>query len=258
MKEYWVVFVGKSVLFRKEEDNDCHLIFEDQLPQDIKRTTDIFRFHTSDGKTINVLQADEAPESSGYLCTGLRDSYYCLSEDEFILAGKSWELFYWNRHTRYCGFCGAATLPDTEISKKCPSCGEEYWPLLNVAVICLIYRGEEVLLVRARNFRSDFYGLVAGFVETGETLEDALRREVLEETSIKIKNIRYFDSQPWPYPCNLMVGFYAEYDSGDLHLQFSELERGGWFHRDHLPNLPQKSSIARRLIDNWLAKDCTP
>jgi NAD+ diphosphatase len=119
----------------------------------------------------------------------------------------------------------------------------------------LIRRGaDEVLLARGRNFRSDFYGLVAGFVETGETLEEAVRREVKEETGINIKNIRYFGSQPWPYPCGLMVGFNAEYESGELHLQREELQKAGWFDRNHLPNLPEKLSIARQLIDHWLGE----
>ena len=126
------------------------------------------------------------------------------------------------------------------------------WPQLATAVIVLIHRGDEVLLVHAKNFRTDFYGLVAGFVETGETLEEAVCREVSEEVGISIQNISYFASQPWPYPCGLMVGFYAEYAGGDIRLQRSELSSGGWFHKDHLPRIPEKLSIARMLIDNWL------
>ena len=116
----------------------------------------------------------------------------------------------------------------------------------------LIHRQDEVLLVRARNFRGDFYGLVAGFVETGESLEEAVVREVSEETGLTIQNIRYFGSQPWPYPCGLMVGFHADYVKGDVHLQHSELSSGGWFRKDNLPQIPEKLSIARRLIDDWL------
>ena len=120
------------------------------------------------------------------------------------------------------------------------------------AVIVLVSRGDEVLLVHAKNFRGDFYGLVAGFVETGETLEEAVCREVMEETGLTIKNLHYYGSQPWPYPCGLMVGFLAEYDNGDIHLQRSELSRGAWFNRHHLPQIPEKLSIARQIIDYWL------
>ena len=141
---------------------------------------------------------------------------------------------------------------DTDISKKCTECGKEIWPQLATAVIVLIHKGDEVLLVRAKNFRTDFYGLVAGFVETGETLEEAVAREAFEETGVKITNIRYFGSQPWPYPCGLMVGFNADYVSGEIKLQEEEIAKGGWFHRNHLPEVPEKLSIARMLIDDWL------
>ena len=140
----------------------------------------------------------------------------------------------------------------TDISKRCENCGKEVWPQLATAVIVLIHRGDEVLLVRARNFRTEFYGLVAGFVETGETLEEAVEREALEETGIHIKNIRYFASQPWPYPCGLMVGFNADYAGGEIHLQRSEITKGGWFKKDSLPQIPEKLSIARMLLDHWL------
>lgn len=129
---------------------------------------------------------------------------------------------------------------------------KEVWPQLATAIIVLIHRGEEVLLVHARNFKGDFYGLVAGFVETGENLEEAVRREVMEETGLTIKNIRYFGSQPWPYPCGLMVGFNADYESGEVRLQREELNKGAWFTKDHLPTIPEKLSIARMILDDWL------
>lgn len=113
-------------------------------------------------------------------------------------------------------------------------------------------QNDQVLLVHANNFKGNYYGLVAGFVETGETLEQAVVREVTEETSLKIKNLKYFGSQPWPYPCGLMIGFYAEYESGEIKLQRSELGAGGWFTMDNLPPIPEKLSIARKLIDNWI------
>ena len=142
----------------------------------------------------------------------------------------------------------------TDISKRCTNCGKEVWPSLATAIIVLIQRNDEVLLVHARNFKGDFYGLVAGFVETGETLEEALHREVLEETGITIENLHYFGSQPWPYPSGLMIGFTADYVSGNIHLQKEELSKGAWFTKDNLPNIPEKLSIARRMLDDWIAK----
>jgi len=140
----------------------------------------------------------------------------------------------------------------THISKRCTQCGKEVWPQLATAVIVLIKKGDEVLLVHAKNFKTDFYGLVAGFVETGETLEEAVHREVFEETGLTIHHLKYFSSQPWPFPSGLMVGFTADYASGELSLQTTELSKGGWFTKENLPQIPEKLSIARKLIDHWL------
>ncbi|MBQ7422915.1 MAG: NAD(+) diphosphatase [Prevotella sp.] len=199
-----------------------------------------------------------------YEMCGLRASYYKLPTELYLKAGKCQEILYWDANTKFCGVCGAPMKLHTDISKRCTNCGKEVWPQLATAVIVLVHRTiaatnhanetptEEVLLVHAHNFRTDFYGLVAGFVETGETLEEAVHREVLEETGITIDHLRYFGSQPWPYPCGLMVGFHADYVSGDIHLQREELSKGAWFRRDNLPKIPEKLSIARKLIDDWL------
>jgi len=141
-----------------------------------------------------------------YEMCGLRQSYYKLSHEDYLKAGKCHELLYWDQNTKFCGVCGGPMRFDTDISKKCEHCGKEVWPQLATAVIVLVRKDKEVLLVHAKNFRTDFYGLVAGFVETGETLEEAVHREVMEETGLHIKNLKYFASQPWPYPCGLMVG----------------------------------------------------
>ena len=109
-----------------------------------------------------------------------------------------------------------------------------------------------MLLVQSNTFKRDYYGLVAGFVELGESLEECVCREVKEETQLEIKNLRYFSSQTWPYPRNIMAGFFAEYAGGELCLQREELNKGGWFHRDNMPPIPEKLSIARKLIDAWL------
>lgn len=191
-------------------------------------------------------------ENERYEMCGLRQSFYKLSQEDYLKAGKCHELLYWDQNTKFCGVCGGPMRFDTDISKKCEHCGKEVWPQLATAVIVLVRKDKEVLLVHAKNFRTDFYGLVAGFVETGETLEEAVHREVMEETGLHIKNLKYFASQPWPYPCGLMVGFMADYDGGKIHLQRSELSKGSWFDKDHLPQIPEKLSIARQLIDHWL------
>ncbi len=206
-----------------------------------------------DGTPVSTLYIDTpVTNDARYQMCGLRASFYRLSEALYLKAGKCHELLYWDRNTQFCGVCGASMEMKTDISKRCTNCGKEVWPQLATAIIVLIHRGEEVLLVHARNFKGDFYGLVAGFVETGENLEEAVRREVMEETGLTIKNIRYFGSQPWPYPCGLMVGFNADYESGEVRLQREELNKGAWFTKDHLPTIPEKLSIARMILDDWL------
>ena len=220
-------------------------------PTDIKPWTTVMNV---DG--AKAYRIDQPLAATGrYEMCPLRQSYYKLSREDYLKAGKCQELLYWDQNTRHCGVCGGPMRFDTDISKKCEHCGKEIWPQLAIAVIVRIRRGNEVLLVHANNFRHDYYGLVAGFVETGETLEEAVHREVMEETGLHITNLRYFGSQPWPYPCGLMVGFTADYDYGKIHLQRSELSKGAWFDKDHLPQIPGKMSIARQLIDAWLEEE---
>jgi NAD+ diphosphatase len=204
---------------------------------------------------IKIIRLDNPiTDVKGLQMVGLRKTHAILSPQDYQLAGKGAELLYWDQNTRYCGVCGAPNKWMTDISKKCPECGKEWWPSVSTAIIVRIERGDSILLVRARSFRTNHHGLVAGFLETGESLEQCVEREVREEAGIKIKNLQYFGSQPWPYPFGLMVGFTAEYAEGELHLQKEELCEGGWFTKDNLPNIPDKASIARRLIDDWALK----
>ena len=212
---------------------------------------------STDGGEMVAFETDYPRNDDEYEMCNLRQAYYKLDHDLYAKAGKCYELVYWSRNNRYCGICGGGMRMHTEISKCCEKCGNEVWPLLSTAIIVLIEKGNEALLVRANNFKRNFYGLVAGFVETGETLEEAVIREVSEETSIEIDDIRYYASQPWPFPCGLMVGFFARYKSGEIRLQHDELADGGWFSRDNLPTLPDEMSIARRLIETWRGKKKT-
>ncbi len=265
MKKYYFVFCKDDLLLEQQADGTYTIPLSEEPPTAVKPWTHLMNISPmSDGTPVIAYRLDapvvqkesaSAPQNvpaDELVATPLRQSYYRLPRELYLKAGKCEELLYWDQNTKYCGVCGAPMRMDTDISKKCTECGKEIWPQLATAVIVLIHRGEEVLLVRAKNFRTDFYGLVAGFVETGETLEEAVRREALEETGVTITNIRYFASQPWPYPCGLMVGFNADYVSGEIHLQASEIAKGGWFRRDNLPNIPEKLSIARMLLDAWL------
>lgn len=259
---YYFIFSKIDLLLKRQADGTHTIPCSDDVPvkthpwthvmsvSPMEDGTEVYTFKVENPMQIEVLS--ESLKRDGYDFIGLRESFYHLPTELYLKAGKCQELLYWDFNTQYCGVCGSPMKMHTIISKRCTQCGKEVWPQLATAIIVLIHRGDEVLLVHAKNFKGDFFGLVAGFVETGETLEEAVRREVMEETHLTIKNLTYFGSQPWPYPCGLMVGFMAEYESGDIHLQRSELSRGAWFRYDKLPQIPQKLSIARRIIDKWL------
>ena len=186
---------------------------------------------------------------------GLRTSYDYLPFNEYYKGGKAFEILNWDQNTRYCPACGVPTNRISDIGKKCPECRQEFYPHISPAIIVRINRDDSILMVRARNFRGTYYGLVAGFLEAGETLEECVHREVMEETGIRIKNLKYFGSQPWPYPSGVMIGFTADYESGEIKLQDEELCAGAFFTKDNLPEIPRKMSLARSLIDDWLEKE---
>lgn len=255
MKKYWFVFCKTDIMLEKVGEH-YSIPLSEEVPISLHPWTHVLNVTPmEDGTEVKAVMVDQPiTDNSQYEMCGLRPSFYRLSKEFYQKAGKCHELLYWDNNTKFCGVCGAPMKMHTDISKRCTNCGKEIWPQLETAVIVLVHRGDEVLLVHARNFKTDFYGLVAGFVETGETLEEAVHREVEEETGIKIKNIRYFGSQPWPYPCGLMVGFNADYDSGNIHLQQSELSKGAWFTKDDLPTIPEPLSIARMILDDWINK----
>lgn len=164
-------------------------------------------------------------------------------------------LTHWLRRCRYCGNCGSPTSPsDDKPARLCAACGELYFPVIAPATITAVTRGDSVLLAANRNFRPGLYSIIAGFVEAGESLEECVRREIREEVGIEVTNIRYADSQPWPFPNSLMVGFTAEYASGDIRPDGLEIIDAAWFHIDKLPQLPSPVSISRRLIDGAIGE----
>lgn len=252
MKSYYFVFCKDELLLEQQEEGTYSVPLSEEPPTEIKPWTTLLRVTPLNGVDVRAYNLP-APTPEGTFCP-LRQSYYKLPLELYLKAGKCAELLYWDQNTRFCGVCGGTMKFHTDISKRCEHCGKEVWPQLATAIIVRITRDDEILMARARNFRGDFYGLIAGFVETGETLEEAVVREVHEETGLEIKDIRYFGSQPWPYPSGLMVGFTAHYAGGQIHVQREELKNVAWFHRDHLPKLPEKLSIARQLVDDWLAQ----
>ena len=195
----------------------------------------------------------EVPQDLGW--RGLRALYGKLDDSLFALAGRALQYIDWDRTHQYCGRCGTPTQHrEHERARECPSCKLIAYPRIAPAVMCLVRRGQEILLARSPHFLPGMYSALAGFVEPGESLEQCLAREVLEETGIRIANPRYFASQPWPFPHSLMIAYVADYAGGEITPAPEEIEDARWFALDALPKLPSKISIARRLIDGVIAE----
>lgn len=209
------------------------------------------RYATADCYVAEL--ADDSPAPPDTKFRDLRSLFGVLPEDLFCLAGRAIQIVHWYREHRFCGKCGTAMVDRrTEIARKCPSCTFISYPRLSPAVIMSVIRDDRILLARAARFPPGMYSTLAGFVEPGETLEEAVSREVKEEVAIEISNIEYVASQPWPFPHSVMIGFTATYAGGEIRVDGEELEDAGWFSPADLPALPSKISISRFLIDNFI------
>ncbi|MBR1732725.1 MAG: NAD(+) diphosphatase, partial [Alloprevotella sp.] len=246
---YWFVFCQDELLLEAGDALPCG----SECPVRLEPWHTVHRLPPLESIPCRAVRIDAPVVADGFRMLGLRQSYGVLSSGAYAMAGKAHEILYWDANTKFCGVCGAPMRLHTDISKRCTNCGKEVWPALAPAIIVAIRRADKILLVQSHSFRADYMGLVAGFVETGESLEECVRREVMEETGLTVTNIRYFGSQTWPYPSGLMVGFMADYAGGELKLQRAELRKGGWYDAAHLPRIPERLSIARRMIDSWHA-----
>jgi NAD+ diphosphatase len=179
--------------------------------------------------------------------------YGRVDDLRWTLAGRAVQLVEWDRTSRYCGRCATPTEPAPgERARRCPACGLLAFPRLAPAVITLVEQDGKALLARGRAFPIPMYSCIAGFVEPGETLEEAVRREVHEEVGVELAEVRYVASQPWPFPHSLMIGFEATWASGAIRIDEDEILDAAWFGVDDLPTIPPGMSIARRLIDAWI------
>ena len=255
---YWFVFYQDQLLvYTDETDNtlQARIPRDNRPPVPVPVGSTIHTIGELDDvscKAYSIYNPVSGSLAPAQQMIGLRASYDILPFSSYKMAGKARQILNWDQNTRYCPACGVPTYLHSPIAKKCPQCRQEFYPRITPAIIVRINRGDEILLVHAHNFKGTFYGLVAGFVEAGETLEECVHREVFEETGLHVKNLKYFGSQPWPYPSGIMIGYTAEYESGQIKLQKEELAAGAFYHRNNLPELPKKLSLARKLIDAWL------
>jgi NAD+ diphosphatase len=208
-----------------------------------------------DGKgCCAVWPGEEAPAPAGLEWVGLRELFGRMEDELVWAAGRATQLVHWHRNHRFCGRCGAPTRDHAEErAKLCPGCGLLNHPRVTPAVIVAVVRDRRLLLAHSHRFTARFFSVLAGFVEPGETLEACVRREVFEEVGVRVKDIRYFGSQPWPFPDSLMVAFTAEHAEGEIRVDATEISEAGWYAADALPPVPPPISIARRLID-WFVQ----
>jgi NAD+ diphosphatase len=185
----------------------------------------------------------------------LRSLYDDLDEDIFLLAGKALQIIKWEETHKYCGRCGSNTdTIEGQYAKICPKCGFISYPRISPAVITAVIKDGQILMAHNKSFPGNRHSVIAGFVEPGETLEECVQREIFEEVGIKVKNIKYFSSQPWPFPNSMMVGFVAEYESGEISVDGDEITKADWFKTFDTIGLPSKMSIARELIEWYKEK----
>lgn len=258
---YWFIFSGFNLLVYQDEAAARVPRLPEMAELGLTAVHQQYLGYLADETPIHCYAAALPPQAKappGMTFLGLRQLFGLLDDTCFWLAGRAFQIIDWDRTSQYCGQCGAPnTQLDHERAKKCLHCGHIKYPRISPAIIVRVERhdpdGAKILLANGRRFRSSkTYSVLAGFVEPGETLEECVRREIFEEVAITVKNIRYFGSQPWPFPDSLMIAFTAEYDSGEIVLEEAEIVDANWFKPDELPDVPPPISIARRLIDSFV------
>ena len=253
---WWFIFKGHQLLTQDDRGEMSVPLMRDmeELRLSPLGIQPIGRIDDAQCYVADLPEDSEAPQGMAF--RGLRGIFGSLDEDMYAMAIKALGIVNWDRTSRFCSQCGAKIERKPYIiGKECSQCGFISFPRISPAVIVLVERDDSALLARAGRFKGNLYSVIAGFVEPGETLEETVRREVKEETGIEVKDIRYFGSQPWPFPDSLMIGFTARYAGGEITIDGEEIIDARWFHVGNLPEIPGKISIARSLIDWFIEKN---
>lgn len=248
---YWFIFQNERLLIVKNS-NKALLTSADNLKTQFVREYLLSHFDEFEVYCAELdLELTLPPDVDAI---PMRQALEILGPDWYTIAAKAYSIINWDKNHSFCGRCGSMTVcKENTFERICTICSLSFYPRISPSIIVLIKRGDEILMARGYHFPPGVYGLIAGFIEAGENIEQAIHREVQEEVGIKIKNLTYFSSQSWPFPDSLMIGFIAEYASGDLVLSHDEIESAGWYRFDSLPGMPSTSiSIARKLIDHFI------
>lgn len=210
-----------------------------------------------DGQDCYVANLTHKNIRKGFFFKRIRQLYGCIDDHHFMLGSRAFHILTWLKHNKFCGCCGSPMkMLSEELALKCGNCGYICYPRISPAIIVAVMKNDQILLAHSNRLPAGRYSVIAGFVEPGETLEDCVRREIKEEVGVKVHNIKYFGSQPWPFPDSLMVAFTAQWSSGKISVDNNEIADAGWFTVNSLPaNIPDKVSIARRLIDWFIDKN---
>ncbi|MDF2877634.1 MAG: diphosphatase [Clostridia bacterium] len=255
-KSYFLVFYGDKVLLdgSSERAQLPYVMDLEVLKVQPIRIIYLGTFEKSPCYVAEIEEVLNLPDQMQFY--DLRSLYDETDHDLFLLAGKAMQLINWDKTHQFCGRCGTRTnTMKKEMAKICPECGLVSYTRISPAIIVGISKGSQILLAHAGNFKGKMYSVLAGFAEAGENLEETVKREVMEEVGITIKNIKYFGSQSWPFSSSMMIGFTAEYESGEIKVDGKEIVDAGWFAPQNLPELPSEYSIAREIIDHHIKRN---
>lgn len=238
-------FSGRDIFLKKSGEllkfND--LIYFNKLD----KNSDFFEEKAFGICAVSVSEGIEF--SQEYVKIPMRQFFADNGEELIVKSSRSRAILNWRREMRFCPSCGKPLVESEKFSaRECPVCHKIYFPRIEPCVIVLVRNGEKILLARHAQRNQDIYACIAGFIESGETAEQAVKREVKEEIGIEIQNVVYKGSQSWPFPDQLMLAFTAEYKSGDIVLQKEEISDAGWFSKEECPETPLPGSVAYRLI----------
>lgn len=252
----WMVFQGSRVLVCDDSSQSFFPELKDAGWLGMPETARHFVGYWMGKGVFAIAVQGGATAPDGYHFEDLRRVLGQIPDELFAVTGRALQILEWDASHRFCGRCGTATTahPRGERAMACPACHASYYPRINPCMIVLVTRGEELLLARAQRFSTPMYSTLAGFVEAGESVEETLVREVREEVGVDVRNARYFGSQPWPFPSNLMLGFHAEYAGGDIVVQEEEIADARFFHYSQLPMIPPRGSIAHALIQDFVSR----
>ena len=247
-----ILFYQDKLVLKKELNKFLHN-YRDLSSYISKKDT--FLIGYKDNKEIYACEAnaDVSKHDESISLLDLRFILSNLAKDDFLFISRAKQIIYWNQNSQFCGVCGKENLfSDKEGAFYCECQKIFQYPAISPCIITLIHKDNKILLGRNIYFPKDMFSTLAGFIEAGESCEEALEREVFEEVGIAVKNIKYFGSQTWPFPAQLMIGFYAEYSSGEIIVDKNELEEAYWFDVSDLPSIPPIESISGQLIRSYI------